>query len=492
MSIRTLGRDGGLTKFQRLLANPAARPGSSALMTALAADLDGAVVLLKPDGTVLSRAGGAAGAEAVLAAVAKERAPQLGREIQIQDRHVRLWPLAAEGALTLAAARRQPWPLQMEAEALRAATIIATTLAADENNAERCRLAAARREICRSVFQLLMTGHVTEAQRVAGALQPLILDVESVRIHVVAGRTRDRDTLLEACEARIGSLAIPVACPARSGHVIVVEPATAELDTGEPSPVRTALIELTARSTSRSLGSSRRHPIAATSAGYAQAISALAEAAALPHRTANAEESRSLAELVPAVAGGWAARLLEPLAAVDHDGTLRSTLEVALTFTRSETASILGVHRNTVHARLTAAAQALKADLTRLPHRSAFHLALRARSAGDVRDGHASLAEVLQDEQLKAWAASLLDKLDEAVVPRGRARMRDLLRAFADADGCINAAARKTGLSPNSASRWLAAAEAAGGMRLRHGYGGAHEVAIALAATEGFELLPAG
>ncbi|NUP46956.1 MAG: hypothetical protein HOW97_06515 [Catenulispora sp.] len=490
MSIRTLGRDGGLTKFPRLLANPATPPGGAALMTALAADLDGAVVLFKADGKVLSRAGSTAGAEVVRAAISKERAARLGREIQVHDWHVRLWPLAADGALTLAAARRRPWPLQTEAEALRAATIIATTLAADENTAERGRLDTARRAICRSVFQLLMIGQVAEAQRVAGALQPLILDVESVRIHVIAGRTRDRDALLEACEARIGSLAIPVACPARSGHVIVVEPA-AEADADEPSSVRAALIELTARSTSRSLGSSRRHPIAATSAGYAQAISALAEAAALPHRTANAEESRSLAEAVPAVAGGWAARLLEPLAAVDDDGTLRHTLEVALTFTRSETAAILGVHRNTVHARLAAAAHALKADLTRLPHRSAFHLALRARSEGGARDDRVTLAEVLQDEQLKAWGAALLDRLDDAVVPRGRARMRDLLRAFADADGCINAAARKTGLSPNSASRWLVAAEAAGGMRLRHGYGGAHEVAIALAATEGFELLPA-
>jgi hypothetical protein len=64
------------------------------------------------------------------------------------------------------------------------------------------------------------------------------------------------------------------------------------------------------------------------------------------------------------------------------------------------------------------------------------------------------------------------------------------LRAFTQADGGITAAAYTVGLSPNSASRWLVAAEAAGGLRLRHGYGGAHEVAIALAAAEGLTLLP--
>jgi len=493
MTTRSAEHDGGLIKLQRLLADPTARPGGTALIAALAADLDGTVVLLGADAVVLARAGDTAGVKIAQAAGSKERDARFGRGDQYQDWHVRVWPLAAGGTRTLVAVRRQPWPTQTEAEAVRAAPIIATTLLADEYDAERARLAAGRRAICRSVLQLLMVGQVVEAQRVAGALQPQILDVERVRVHVIAGRTRDRDTLLEACEVRLGALAVPIACPARSGHVIVIEPVAAtEPGTGERSAVRAALIELTARSASRSLGSSRRHPIAATAAGYAQAIDALATAAASPDRTANAEQSRSLADLVPAAIGDWAAGLLEPLATVDHDGTLRSTLQVALAFTRVEAASILGVHRNTVAARLAAATDALRVDLARLPHRSAVHLALCAPSDSGARGGRTTLADVLRDEQLKAWAAGLLDSLDDAVAPRGQARMRDLLRAFADTDGNIMSAARRTGLSPNSASRWLAAAEATGGMRLRHGYGGAHEVAIALAATEGFELLPAG
>ncbi|MEY9860814.1 hypothetical protein ABH935_006451 [Catenulispora sp. GAS73] len=493
MTSRGAGPDSGLIRFQRLLGHPTARPSGAALIAALAADLNGAVVLLGANGAVLIRAGSAAGAEVAHAAASGAGGGQLGHEIQFQGWHVRVWPLAASGTPTLVAVRRQPWSLQNEAEALRAATIIATTLIADENSAERTRLAAGRRAICRSVFQLLMIGQVAEAQRVANALHPRILDAELVRVHVIAGRIRDRDSLLEACELRLDTLAIPIACPARSGHVIVIEPLTgSKPSTGRQARVSEALSELVAQSTSRSLGSSRQHPIVATATGYAQAIGALATAAVLPNRTANAEQSRSLAELVPATAVDWAVGLLQPLADVDHDGTLRYTLEMALTFTRSEAASILGVHRNTVHARLATASSALNVDLARLPHRSAFHLALCAPSGDVARGGNTTLAEVLQDEQLRAWAVCLLEQLDAAVIPRGRARMRDLLRAFAHTNGSITAAAHRIGLSPNSASRWLVAAEAAGGMRLRHGFGGAHEIAIALAATEGFELLPAG
>jgi hypothetical protein len=497
MTIASTRRDAGFPHVERLLADPAARPGGAALIGALAVDLDGAVLVLGPDGAVLARAGSAAAADIAHRAVTSDGGVERDPGAAHRDWFVRVWPLAAGGARSLVAARRRPWTSTVQATVGRAATIIATALLADENEAERDRLVGGRREVWRSVLQLLMTGQVAEAQRVASALEPAILDADRVRVHLLAGRPRDRDSLLGACEARLAALAVCVSCPARPGHVIIIEPVREtqpvrrEQGDIEPgtyglAPVPATLGGLTACSVSRSLGSSRSHPIAATAAAYAQAVGALAAAAVRPDRVADAEESTGLSDLIPAAAGGWASAVLAPLAADDGDGTLRHTLAVALAFTRAEAAAILGVHRNTVHARLTAAAHLLRVDLTRLPQRAAIDLALRVQPGA----GEGDLPEVLGDPQLKIWADDLLDRLDGAVVPRGPARMRDLLRAFTHADGRITAAAHTVGLSPNSASRWLVAAEAAGGMRLRHGYGGAHEVAVALAAAEGLTLLP--
>ena len=499
----------GLLHVERLLADPAARPSGAALVGALAVDLDGAVVVLGADGTVLARAGSAAGAHVArrfltldgsangtatgTANGTANGSAERGLGEGQQDWSVRVWPLAAGGGRSLVAARRRPWTSPIEATAGRAATIIATALLADESDTERERLAGGRRAVWRSVLQLLMTGQVAEAQRVAGALEPAILDTDRVRMHVLAGRPRDRNSLLGACETRLAGLAVCVSCPARSGHVIIIEPVHGAqpvrgIEPGSEgfAPVPAALAELTTGSATRRLGSSRRHPIAATAAGYVQAVGALAVAAVRPDRMADAEESTGLTDLLPAEAAGWASAVLAPLAAGDEDGTLRHTLAVALAFTRAEAAAILGVHRNTVHARLATAAHLLRVDLSRLPERAAIDLALRAQSGA----GEASLPEVLSAPQLKIWAADLLDRLDGAVAPRGPARMRDLLRAFICADGGITVAAYAVGLSPNSASRWLVAAEAVGGLRLRHGYGGAHEVAVALAVDEGLTLLP--
>jgi hypothetical protein len=425
-----------------------------------------------------------------------------------------MWPLTAGGSRSLVAARRRPWTPPVEFTAGRAATIIATALVADENDAGHGRLTGARREVWRSVLQLLMTGQVVEAQRVAGTLKPALLDVDRVRIHILAGRSRDRDALVGRCEQRLDGIAVSIACSARASHVIIIEPVAGKgAPPGARARVRTALSELTSGAASRTLGSSRSHPIAATANGYAQAVGALATATVRPNRMADAEESRSLTDLLPASAGAWASALLAPLAAADTDGTLRHTLAVALTFTRGEAAAVLGVHRNTVHARVATAAGLLRADLNRLSERAAVDLALRARfvdsgptgavgagggggNAGGgggrgERAGGPQLADVLDDPQVRIWAAGLLDRLDGAVASRGPARMRDLLQAFTRADGGITAAAYAVGLSPNSASRWLVAAEAVGGMRLRHGYGGAHEVAVALAAVEDRSLLSA-
>lgn len=482
----TSGRpERGLPNTERLLADPAARPSGSALVWALAADLDAAVLVTEPDGTVRARAGNASGVRGARQALggedplAEARAGQRGWS-------VRTWPLSALGGRTLTVGLRRPWTPAAEASAGRAATVIATALLADDTDAERDRLTGARRAVWGSVLQLLMTGQIAEAQRVANALSPRILDTERIRVHVLAGRSRDRESLLSACETRLAGLAVSVSCAARPGHVIIIEPVDdTEPAAGPPTPVHAFLGELTAASAGRSLGTSRAHPVSALPDGYAQAVGALATAVVRPNRMADAEESRTLTDVLPASAGGWASALLAPLAAADEDGTLRHTLAVALTFTRGEAARILGVHRNTVHARLATAAGLLHADLSRMPERAAIDLALRAQPA----DGHGALADVLGDPQLKAWATGLLDRLDGAVVPRGPARMRDLLRAFTRADGGITAAAYAVGLSPNSASRWLVAAEATGRLRLRHGYGGAHEVAVALAAVEGPGLL---
>lgn len=481
-------QDAGLPCVERLLADPADRPSAAALIGALAVDLDGAVLVLGLDGAVLVRAGSSAGAHIAHRAVTVDGDMEWGRGgAWHQGWSVRVWPLAADNARTLVAARRQPWTWPIEVAAVRAATIIATALLADGNDAEREQLVGGRRAVWRSVLQLLMTGRVAEAQRVAGALETEILDTVSVRVHVLAGRSRDRDRLIGACEARLAGFAVSITCPARDGHVIVIEPVDdGGPDADESSPVHATLGDLTMSSASRRLGSSRFHPIGATSAAYSQAVGALATAAVRPNRMADAEEARSLTDVLPAAAGGWAAALLAPLTAADEDGTLRDTLAMALIFTRAEAASILGVHRNTVHARLATAGQLLSVDLARLPQRAAIDLALRARPSG----GQWSLPEVLGDAQLKLWAADLLDRLDGTVATRGPVGMRDLLRAFIRADGGITAAARAVGLSPNSASRWLVAAEAAGGIRLRHGYGGAHDVAIALAVSEGLSLLP--
>ncbi|RLU83602.1 PucR family transcriptional regulator [Streptomyces griseocarneus] len=364
-----------------------------------------------------------------------------------------------------------------------AAGMLELLVRAGEAEADRRGLEAAVSCLRLAVFQLLMGGDVTLAQRTVAGLSPGLLDTERVDVVVLECPEAERDTVAERCAALTDGLALVVRCPAYDHHVIVVVP----LPRGRAADrAGRALRELVAGRPGVFLGRGGGRPLAQTAVAYEDALRALAVARLRPGRTArHAAETRLTQLLDPAGTTAWAGGLLQPLDAVPYPdrGPLLATTGLGLAFTAVKAASILGVSRNTVRARMDRAARLLGTDLTDLTVRAALHLALDADATFPVPvppvpgQEPPSLHGLLATDTVRAWAHELLGRLSA-----DDRDLRGTLRAWVAAGTGADRAARLLGLHAQTVREHLRAAEALLRRQLLSGGGDLYEVVLAFVA----------
>ncbi|MFF8987729.1 PucR family transcriptional regulator [Streptomyces globisporus] len=369
--------------------------GTAELLRWLAGRAEGWAGLVGPDGTVLHAAARTAGAMVpdVAGLVAEGASALTERGVQAYSVDTGaytalLFPLGGSspgvgdpGAPVLAVVT--PRPVAAGIATLLADVVLPLSLCLQAETLERRRrrvdLAESRgRE---AVLHLLMTGQLSIAQQVAGALRPRLPD--PVRVCVVECSGGGRDEVARVCADADGGRSWIVRCPVYARHLILVMPAEAE--TPEPGAVPPDET-VAARVGDCVVGVSEPVPLADTATGYRQAFHALAVARELPTRHARFGVSPDSALVVGPAGHRWADELLNPLlthvprrAQDPGSQELLATAASWLAFS-SHATDHLKVHRNTLAARLRLIGELLGLDLHRLADQAALDLALRVRA----------------------------------------------------------------------------------------------------------------
>ncbi|MFJ9637196.1 helix-turn-helix domain-containing protein [Streptomyces sp. NPDC101178] len=331
-----------------------------------------------------------------------------------------------------------------------------------------------------AVLHLLMTGQLSIAHQVAGALRPRLPD--PVRVCVVECSGGSRDEVARVCAEADGGRSWIVRCPVYARHLILVMPAAYE----EAAP--TATDETVAALVAECVvGVSERLPLADTATGYRQAFHALAVARELPGRHVRFGAAPEPALVVGPAGRRWAEALLAPLlthaprrAQDPGSQELAATAASWLAFA-SHATDHLKVHRNTLAARLKLIGELLGLDLHRLADQAALDLALRIRAtptpvctpetdggeapgkcdggeapghrdgekASGQRDGGAAhdLDEVLRRPAVQEWAARQLEPVSGAA--------EATLRAWLGCEGRLGPTAAELGISVPGARKRL-------------------------------------
>ncbi|MGK4579840.1 helix-turn-helix domain-containing protein [Kitasatospora sp. HPMI-4] len=402
----------------------------------------------------------------------------------------------------LTVGRTTPFDTRSRALIAHTAELLAPVLRLRSAAADRERLGEVAAALRVAVFQLLMGGEVTLAQRTAEGLSRGLLDAESARVYVLEGPSAERGRLALECARATEGRALVVRCPAYDQHLIIVAPLRSRPAAGPDhgdgwDPVGTTLRGFVARHPQRYLGGSTVLPLAQTAGSYGDAARALAVARLRPSRSAlYAAESRLVQVLDPLTAAGWAGGLLRPLHTLPYPSQdqMLGTLHLGLEFPATSAAKILGVSRNTVRARLDRAAHLLGLDLAGLRGRAVLHLALHACSTAvpdrprdtprhPVPGPPVRLTDVLSGAGARTWAEALLRRLAEDTRD-----LRDTLLTWLAADASVERAARRLDLHPQTIREHLRSAERLLQRQLLSGGGGLYETALAFAVLGELEL----
>ncbi|MEU5456123.1 helix-turn-helix domain-containing protein [Streptomyces globisporus] len=451
--------------------------GTAELLRWLAGRAEGWAGLVGPDGTVLHAAARTAGAMVpdVAGLVAEGASALTERGVQAYSVDTGaytalLFPLGGSspgvgdlGAPVLAVVT--PRPVAAGLATLLADVVLPLSLCLQAETLERKRrrvdLAESRgRE---AVLHLLMTGQLSIAQQVAGALRPRLPD--PVRVCVVECSGGGRDEVARVCADADGGRSWIVRCPVYARHLILVMPAEAE--TPEPGAVPPDET-VAARVGDCVVGVSEPVPLADTATGYRQAFHALAAARELPTRHARFGVSPDSSLVVGPAGHRWADELLNPLlthvprrAQDPGSQELLATAASWLAFS-SHATEHLKVHRNTLAARLRLIGELLGLDLHRLADQAALDLALRVRStpapactpepaqsgspASGTSEAAGGLDAILVRPAVRDWA-------DQQLAPVLGAE--ETLRTWVRCEGRIGPAAAELGISVPGARKRL-------------------------------------
>ncbi|MFI0017571.1 helix-turn-helix domain-containing protein [Streptomyces griseus] len=362
--------------------------GTAELLRWLAGRAEGWAGLVGPDGTVLHAAArtervvvpDVAGLVAEGASTLTERGAR-AYSLDTGAHTALLFPLSADDPAASVLVVVAPRPVAAGLATLLADVVLplALCLQAETLERKRRRVDLAESRGREAVLHLLMTGQLSIAQQVAGALRPRLPD--PVRVCVVECSGDGRDEVARVCVEADGGRSWIVRCPVYARHLILVMPAGAT----EPDAVATDEA-VAARVGDCVVGVSEPVPLADTATGYRQAFHALAVARELPARHARFGASPDPALVVGPIGRQWADELLTPLlthvprrAQDPGSQELAATAASWLAFS-SHATDHLKIHRNTLAARLRLIGELLGLDLHRLSDQAALDLALRVRA----------------------------------------------------------------------------------------------------------------
>ncbi|MFF3035734.1 PucR family transcriptional regulator [Streptomyces rubiginosohelvolus] len=451
--------------------------GTAELLRWLAGRAEGWAGLVGPDGTVLHAAARTAGAMvpdvAGLVAEGANALNQRGVQAYSVDTGAYtalLFPLGVSspgvgdpGAPVLAVVTPRPVAAGLATLLADVVLPLSLCLRAETLERKRRRVDLAESRGREAVLHLLMTGQLSIAQQVAGALRPRLPD--PVRVCVVECSGGGRDEVARVCADADGGRSWIVRCPVYARHLILVMPAEAEApEPGAVPPDET----VAARVGDCVVGVSEPVPLADTATGYRQAFHALAVARELPTRHARFGVSPDSALVVGPAGHRWADELLNPLlthvprrAQDPGSQELLATAASWLAFS-SHATEHLKVHRNTLAARLRLIGELLGLDLHRLADQAALDLALRVRStpapactpeptqsgppASGTSEAAGGLDEILVRPAVRDWA-------DQQLAPVLGAE--ETLRTWVRCEGRIGPAAAELGISVPGARKRL-------------------------------------
>ncbi|MGW2084600.1 helix-turn-helix domain-containing protein [Streptomyces sp. NPDC001880] len=332
---------------------------------------------------------------------------------------------------------------------------LAMCWAAEAVERKRRRVDLAESRSREAVLHLLMTGQLSIAHQVAGALRPTLPD--PVQVYVVECPVGRRDEAARICTELSGGRSWIVRCPVYARHLILVVPADADA-AEQRLGLRVAEVV-----TECVVGVSEDLPLPDTATGYRQAFHALAVARGLPDRHARFGSAPDPAVVVGAAGARWADELLHPLLTYlprrsQDPGSqeLSATLASWLAFS-SHATQHLKIHRNTLAARLRLIGELLGLDLNRVGDQAAIDLALRIRATptgpGDSRrDARTAqpplgLDDILCVPAVREWAVQQLRPLTGSDAPKSGAGPQETLRAWLRCEAQLAATAEALGIS---------------------------------------------
>ncbi|WP_329043275.1 helix-turn-helix domain-containing protein [Streptomyces sp. NBC_00178] len=356
---------------------------------------------------------------------------------------------------------------------------LALSWAAESVERKRRRVDLAESRGREAVLHLLMTGQLSIARQVAGALLPKLPD--PVRVCVVECSGGQRDEVARICAEASGGRTWIVRCPVYARHLILIMPAGGEDGPGGeddpggedgpggPEGARPLDLEVAGIVDDCVVGVSDTVRLPDTATAYQQAFHALAVARGTPGRHARFGAGQEPALLVGAAGARWADALLAPL--LTHlprrpqdpgSQELAATVASWLAFS-SHATHHLKIHRNTLAARLKLIGEVLGVDLNRVADQAAVDLALRIRatptlhrpSGGDGEAPPEDLDAVLRTPGVRDWAAAQLRLLGQAG-PTGEETLRTWLRCEAQ----LSVSAAELGISVPGARKRLNRIEA--------------------------------
>ncbi|MFF8613573.1 helix-turn-helix domain-containing protein [Streptomyces sp. NPDC015350] len=490
--------------------------GSRELLRWVSGRAAGWAGLLDGDGTVLhgvvrSADGMGAGAAAL--------AGECVREVTGLDAHsfsfdrgahtVLLFPLDGppdSTAPTLVAVAPRPLPEGLPTLLADVTMPLTMCWAAESVERRRRRVDLAESRGREAVLHLLMTGQLSIAHQVAGALKPTLPD--PVRVYVVECPVGGRDEVMRICTRLSGGRSWIVRCPVYSRHVILVVPADADTGTGTSTGGGTGAgtgdgadgqgagteqwlgVRIADAVAECVVGASEDVPLSDTATGYRQAFHALAVARGLPARHARFGSAQEPAVVVGEAGARWAKALLDPLLTHvprrSHDPgsqELAATLASWLAFS-SHATQHLKIHRNTLAARLRLIGELLGLDLNRVGDQAALDLALRIRATPTTLTTTAAgpeplkspapsapsaphrLDDILRTTAMREWADRQLRPLSGSDSSRNAADPRETLRTWLECEARTAATAAALGISVPGVRKRLTRLESALGRSL--------------------------
>ncbi|MFF9689051.1 helix-turn-helix domain-containing protein [Streptomyces sp. NPDC014623] len=448
--------------------------GSPELLRRLAQRAEGWAGILDGDGTVLQAVAGNArwpGHEA--AGLASRAARELAARgtgsysLDTEECSALLLPLgrpAGSHGPVLALVAPKPLPGGLTTLMADAVMPLALSWASESVERKRRRVDLAESRGREAVLHLLMTGQLSIAHQVAGALRPKLPD--PVRVCVVECSGGQRDEVARICADVSGGRTWIVRCPVYASHLILIVPADEEAE-GPPGG-RTLGLAIAGLVDDCVVGVSEEVRLPDTATAYRQAFHALAVARGVPGRHARFGAAQEPALVVGAAGAKWADALLAPLLAhlprrPQDPGSqeLCATVASWLAFS-SHATQHLKIHRNTLAARLKLVGELLGLDLNRVADQAAVDLALRIRATPALHRARpmgppvsGDLDAVLRSPGVRGWAAQQLRLLDRAG-PMGEETLRTWLRCEAQ----LSAAAAELGISVPGARKRLTRLEA--------------------------------